>query len=93
MTKQTSEACLKKTEYRVSGLILRNECLVMFQHVKNRSQELLADMTESNIEVLPFGAFLCQVIRKGFVSHSYEAGSLKHSSSEICGATFDHCGV
>lgn len=50
-------------------------------------------MTESNIEVLPFGAFLCQVIRKGFVSHSYEAGSLKHSPSEICGATFDHCGV
>ena len=91
MTKQTSEACLKKTEYRVSGLILRNECLVMFQHIKNRSQELLADMTESNIEVLPFGAFLCQVIRKGFVSHSYEAGSLKHSPSEIFGSSRSNC--
>ena len=40
-------------------------------------------MTESNMEVLPFGTLLCQVIRKGFVSHSYEAGSLKHSPSEM----------
>ena len=54
----------------------------MFQHIKNRSQEFLADMADSNIEVFSFGTLLRQVIREGFVSHSYEAGSLKHSPSK-----------
>ena len=65
----------------------------MFQHIKNRSQELLADMTYGNIEVLAFGTLLRQVIRKGFVSHRYEAGSLKHSPSEVCRTAFDHSSV
>ena len=50
-------------------------------------------MAYGNIEVLAFGTLLRQVIRKGFVSHRYEAGSLKHSPSEVCRTAFDHCSV
>ena len=52
---------------------LWNERYVMFEHIEDRSQKLLADMTDRDIEMLPFGTFLCQIVLKGLVPHRYEA--------------------
>ena len=45
----------------------------MLEHIEDRSQKLLADMTDRDIEMLPFGTFLCQIVLKGLVPHRYEA--------------------
>ena len=63
----------------------------MLEHIEDRSQKLLADMTDCDIEMLPLGTFLCQIVLKGFVPHCNETSCLEHGPSEVCGTAFDHC--